>query len=85
MENPTGIIGTTAIRENPQLDAIVTTVRRSVEERLEEIVPVLEAYGFHAHLGQTRASWRQDGDFYRNDEIRITVETRYRLCDEEHP
>lgn len=73
------------IPRDPQLDAIVTAIRQGIEERLQEIVPVLEAHGLHAHIGPTRAEWEQAGDFFRKDEIRIRVEQRYKLCDEEHP
>ena len=72
------------IRVNPQLDAIVVAAETESERRLEEIVPVLEAFGLHAHLGGVRARWTQDGDFFRKDEIRIHVESRYRICGEEH-
>lgn len=82
---PPATISDVRLAPNPELDAIVQAIDGAVQEKLTAAIPILQAYGLHAHYGDTSARWEQDGSFFRRDEIRIHVTTRYRLCDEEHP
>ncbi len=70
---------------SPVLDRIVKETDESIREKMTALVPVLQENGLHAHYVSTGARWTLDGDFFRRDEVRITVETRFRICDEEHP
>lgn len=69
---------------NPALDAITKEIDASVRAKLEELGPIIGEHGLHLHAGISSARWTLDGDFFRQDEVRIHVETRYRLCDEKH-
>lgn len=73
------------LEPSPYLDRIVKETDESVREKMTALVPVLQENGLHAHYVSTSARWAMEGDFFRRDEVRITVETRFRICDEAHP